>query len=259
VPMDVIHREVLRELQSQSRSAHNGTFPTLRRLDTSFEVPASGPDDVRRKVLEALPADALEGGGAARDDPRVDEALERVLLASWHALLASWPDAARAIVARGSDDVRRLKKRLVQEFGFPDSCADDLIVYARALIDEPRSDRVSSRPGVAYSGGALLLTTLVWSGLAAGVQPLRAAAVLTFLAAGPVLLVARFTRTLGPAGAAAIGAACATIAAALTAFAMLVAGLWAPKTSVLALSALVGVAALVDLLWAWRRRRRSEA
>jgi hypothetical protein len=99
---------------------------------------------------------------------------------------------------------------------------------------------------------------LVWIALGLGVQPLRGASVLSFLGAAPVLLVARVAPSLGPTGVAMVGAACAVAAAALTAFAMLIMGAWAPEKAVLVLSAVVGFGALLDLARAWRRQLQDE-
>ncbi len=127
---------------------------------------------------------------------------------------------------------------------------------ARTLTDQPGGPRrLFQHARVGLSGAALLLTTLLLIVFAARLgQPLRAAAVLMFLGAGPALLVGRFARVLGPAGAATVGAASAGAAAALVAGAMLAARAWAPELGLLALSALVGLIALLDLLWALKCR-----
>ena len=99
---------------------------------------------------------------------------------------------------------------------------------------------------------------LVWIAIGSSVEPLRTAAVLTFLGAARVLLVARVAPSLGPAGVAIVGAACAVAASALTAFAMLILKAWAPGTAVLVLSAVAGLGALLDLARAWRRQLQDE-
>jgi hypothetical protein len=97
---------------------------------------------------------------------------------------------------------------------------------------------------------------LVWIALGLGVQPLRGAAVLTFLGAARVPLVARVAPSLGPAGVAMVGAASAVAAAALIAMGTLLVGVWAPEKTVFVLSAPVGLAALLGLWRAWRRQLR---
>jgi hypothetical protein len=137
--------------------------------------------------------------------------------------------------------------------------ADDLARF-RAAPRRNQRDRVgiaahvvSARPA-AWSAAAVLLAMLVWVALGSGVQSLRGATVLTFLGAAPVLLVARVAPRLGPAGVATIGAACSVAVAALTAFAMFIAGVWAPGTAVLVLSAVVWLGATLDVVNAWRRQ-----
>lgn len=143
--------------------------------------------------------------------------------------------------------------------------SDDLVRSGAAAHDRVRlGARLVSERRAVCSAVTLLLAAFVLGALGAGVEPLRAAAVLTFLGPLPVFLVARVAPTLGPAGVATIGAASAVATTALIAMGTLLAGVWAPEKAVFVLAALVGLAALLDLGWAWRRqlrdgRERSEA
>jgi hypothetical protein len=116
--------------------------------------------------------------------------------------------------------------------------------------------RFVSERRVACSAIALLLSAFVLGALGAGVEPLRVIAVLTFLGAAPVLLVARVAPTQGAVGVAAIGAASVVAVTALIAMGTLLVGVWAPEKAVLVLSAVVGLAALLDLWWPWKRQLR---
>jgi hypothetical protein len=135
--------------------------------------------------------------------------------------------------------------------------SDDLVRPGAAPHDRVRlGARLVSERRAACSAVALLLAAFVFGALGAGVEPLRAAAVLIFVGSLPFLLVARVAPTLGPAGIATIGAASAVATTALIAMGTLLVGVWAPEKAVFVLSALVGSAALLDLWRAWRRQLR---
>jgi serine protein kinase len=132
----VIARDALRELKAWSSGARvDGGLEKLRRLEDALGVPPYIRDDLRRELLGRLETAPAETGDALyRVDARLEEATERLLLPSWR-------DTAKVIVSQDGRTIGPIKKRLVEELGFPAGCADELIEHARGLSDQPERGR----------------------------------------------------------------------------------------------------------------------
>jgi hypothetical protein len=125
----VIAREALRELKSWSGGERKSDFPKLRKLE-SLGVPRYLRDEVRRELLAMLEVAGATEDGLHRVDARLEEAVERVLLPPWR-------HATRVIVSEDSGTIGPIKTRLIEEGGFTEVCADELIARARTLVDQP--------------------------------------------------------------------------------------------------------------------------
>lgn len=134
-----VARDVLGELERWSRGADEADLRTLRQVERALGVTAHRRVALRQSVMAALRAARAWGQDALHlADPRLEEALDRHLL-------PPWPQGA-AILGRPevTESVRRaraeLRERLVDEGGFCELCADDVVDYA-AQLARPRRER----------------------------------------------------------------------------------------------------------------------
>lgn len=129
-------REALRDLEAWSRAGGGDGLATLRQVERALDVPYYRREELRQALLARL-----RGPGAAealhRADPRLEEAIERILLPSWGEAAAKLTTQAREkrSAARG-----KLRKALVEEWGCCDECAEDLIEHAAGLAG-PETER----------------------------------------------------------------------------------------------------------------------
>ena len=132
-------REVLRELEAPEPRRGDGAGK-LRQVEEALGVAPYLRQEFRGGLLARL----REAGGGAplhRADPRLEEAVER-------ALLPRWDEAARKLIAQAAEprskERAQLRRALVDDAGFSDECADDLIAYATSLA-EPELERRAGR------------------------------------------------------------------------------------------------------------------
>ena len=124
-------KSVLRELESWDKTG-SGNLDALRPLERALDVPLFGRDDVRRELLTALRS-APDSEALHEADPRIEEAIERALLPSWH-------DVAAAVTGDKSGARTKLRNTLVADWGFPEPCAEDVIQHAARLAG-PEGER----------------------------------------------------------------------------------------------------------------------
>lgn len=106
---------------------------------------------------------------------------------------------------------------------------------------------------------ALALAISVWVVEAGHLgEPIRAIDVVAFLTA-PALLAACFVRGLGPLETAVTALAAATVTIGILAAITFLAASWTPRSALLALSAVVGLAAAVELVRSARRQVGDDA
>lgn len=111
------------------RESHTAEVPALRRLERALGVPEYRREAFRESLLGPLAATEYTPQEA---DPRLEEAIDRVLL-------PAWVEVARAL--RRDGDTTPLRRRLVDEHGFCARCAADLVTYAAELARPRRTQR----------------------------------------------------------------------------------------------------------------------
>lgn len=127
-------REGLRELELWTGGAGEGDLGTLRAVEQTIAVPGYHRAEVRLDWLSRLRSSAEYGDVPLHmAEGGLREAIERLSL-------PDWPRASsRLTVDRGA-----ILEGLVDEGGFRDDCAVDLIDYARQLV-RPRRERRGER------------------------------------------------------------------------------------------------------------------
>ena len=124
-------RAALRELDRWNRTGE-GDLETFRPLEQALDVPYFRRDEVRRELLGVL-----KGAGDSEDlyraDPRIEEAIERVLLPTWQ-------EAASTLASDRSGVRTKLRNNLTGDWGFPEPCAEDVIAHA-ARLGGPEGER----------------------------------------------------------------------------------------------------------------------
>jgi serine protein kinase len=125
-------QNALRDLETWSAKGGR-SLDALRPLERALDVPYFRRDDLRKELLEQLRAGDPEE--LYRSDPRVEEAIERVIM-------PSWSEAASTLnsMDKKSGVRTKLRNTLVGEWGFPEACAEDVIDHAAGLAG-PEGER----------------------------------------------------------------------------------------------------------------------
>lgn len=132
--------DLLRDLHTWSEGGDDFNLGTLRLVERTLNVPQYQKPRLRESLLFALD-DAEDRGDEDlyRADPRMEEAMERDLLPGWR-------EAARTLAAQeegraaGIREREQLRRRL-QDEGFDEDCADDLVRHATHLAQEQAERR----------------------------------------------------------------------------------------------------------------------
>ncbi len=131
---DALATEAADELRRWTPSEGTDT-PTMRRIESAIGIPSYRRAGFRRSLFGELEATRTrEGTHPYLSDPRLEEALTRLLV-------PDWDEAATAL----DGDGERIRSRLVGEWGFSPDCATELIASARALTMPRRQRRRAVR------------------------------------------------------------------------------------------------------------------
>ena len=133
-------REALRELRAWSAGAGDGRLERLPELERALGVPQYLQHEFRGDVLAALAAGDVP---LHRADPRLEEAIEKVLLPSWRDV-TKWLLAEES-TSEGLEKRTELRRRLIDEADFCRECADDLLEYGVHLARPGRDRRGGPR------------------------------------------------------------------------------------------------------------------
>lgn len=138
-------QDVERELELWAQGRPDADLPTLRQVERALTAPQYRRDSWRTSLRLALQAARLLGADSPhRADPRLEEALERIVL-------PAWPEVARALRDQSgeSESARQARhqfvQRLIAEQGFCELCAEDVVRHATRLASPSRGERAGPR------------------------------------------------------------------------------------------------------------------
>lgn len=125
-------QDALRNLRRWKKGADEWDLAAMRRIERALGVPHHRRGDFRDGLLAALEEAEEREEDLILADPRLEEALERDLLPDWRQAARKLSDLESGGRA-ATRERERLQERLMEEEGFSEPCAEDLLAEATRL------------------------------------------------------------------------------------------------------------------------------
>ena len=123
-------KDLFTELSAEARSRGRINDQVLRRLEGAINVPDSRREGFRREVLDTHERLASNGQTPTyRDFPLLNVALEQMLLPNTREISGMLRNNRKQLHHREA-----ISKRLVENYGYCDECAQDLIQYTAEIL-----------------------------------------------------------------------------------------------------------------------------